>query len=550
MSRKIKIDIKELYGWRHFEINTFDVWFNGYLNNQTVISFLSKGVDLLSKENSSLKDFGDLFNNASGHFSLVISNGKKMLCCVDLIRSIPLFYSVSTAEAVISNYAPDIRRSLGQKSYSYNEQAAIEIAMSGYTIGRKTLYPNILQICAGEFLLSKDHEFQIQKYYQYAPWRIKKRPKEKLKKDLTEVSLLTLEKMIQSSEGRQIIIPLSAGNDSRFIASGLKHLGAKNVFCFSYGLNHNFEVETARKVAQHLKYPWHFIPLSIKKQKKIFATKSFIDFWKYTDTLSNHPVLIDFSAVKLLKESGKISKDSIFVNGNTGDFISGGHIDSNVIFNKNLDLQQLIKSIINKHYSLWECLKTKDNLSLISKELEIIMNELVISNNLSFSNYAQIGEFMEWLGRQSKIVTTTQRSYEFFNFEWRLPMWDKDYMNFWEGVETQFKVNQALYLETLHENNWGGVWKNIAVNDYSIASRKLRLMRNFSKIFFIFLNKEVWHNFDSKYFSYFYDDTAATAIVPYSKVFFNKCGPRNRNSWISQKYLLEKDINIFNHKVV
>jgi asparagine synthase (glutamine-hydrolysing) len=550
MGKKNNIFIKELYGWKLHKIDQFDVWFNGYVHNETVISFLKKGVALLSNDFSNLIDFDNLFRNTSGHFSLVVSNSKKLLCCVDHVRSIPLFYSFNESELLVGSYAPDIIKNINKRSFKYNHQAAIEIAMSGYTIGRKTLHPNIFQICAGELLISRNHDFNIRKYYQYSPWKFNKRPKVKLKKDLTEVSLLALEKMLKTTADRQIVIPLSAGNDSRFIVSGLKQLGAKNVLCFSYGLHHNFEVETAKKVADHLNYPWYFIPLSIKKQKKIFSNNVFIDFWKYSDTLSNQPILIDFSAVKLLKESGKISKDAIFVNGNAGDFISGGHIDPQLLINNNnLDSQQLIKSIITKHYSLWRCLKTQENIGYISQELELFINKLINNNNLSWTNFAEIGESMEWYGRQSKIVTTTQRSYEYFNFEWRLPMWDLDFINFWEGVETKYKINQALYVETMLENNWGGVWENIAVNDYSIASKKLRVLRNFSKIFFVLFDKKVWNRFDNKYFSYFYDDTAASAIVPYNEVFFNKCGPRNRNSWIAQKYLLEKDIDIIDRKV-
>ena len=51
--------------------------------------------------------------------------------------------------------------------------------------------------------------------------------------------------------------------------------------------------------------------------------------------------------------------------------------------------------------------------------------------------------------------------------------------------------------------------------------------------------------YSRKYFSYFYDDTAATAIVPYKDVFFDKCGARDRNSWIVKKYFYDKGIDIF-----
>ena len=264
--------------------------------------------------------------------------------------------------------------------------------------------------------------------------------------------------------------------------------------------------------------------------------------------MSNSPVLIDYSAVKFLKESGKISKDAIFVNGNSGDFITGGHIKSEILSNNEYNVDQLIKSIIRKHYSLWGCLKFEENLIKIKDELERYATNLINNNNLTQSNLSDIGENIEWKGRQSKMVTTTQRSYEFHGYEWRLPMWDPIYMNFWEGVEKKYKINQSLYIETLLENNWGGVWDGIVINDFSISSGRLTLVRNLLKPFFIFFEKKVWHRFDKRFFAYYYDDTAATAIVPYSKAIFDICGARDRNSWIVKKYLHEKNINIINQK--
>ncbi|MBR52001.1 MAG: hypothetical protein CMD58_05755 [Gammaproteobacteria bacterium] len=165
--------------------------------------------------------------------------------------------------------------------------------------------------------------------------------------------------------------------------------------------------------------------------------------------------------------------------------------------------------------------------------------------DLTLNDLPYIAESIEWYGRQSKIVTATQRSYEFHGYEWRLPLWDPIYMNFWEGVERKYKMNQSLYIETLIENNWGGVWKGIKVNNFSIASSKLKILRNIMKLIFVLFGKKAWHHFDKRCFAYFYDVTAATAIVPFDEVFFDKRGYRNRNSWIVKKYLSDKKIDPF-----
>jgi asparagine synthase (glutamine-hydrolysing) len=543
---KKQIVCRSWYGWQYCQIGQFDVWFNGYILNDSQTSFLNRAVDLLDSDLSTNNNFDCLVRSLRGNFSFIISNKKKLLCSVDHVKTIPLFYTLNNAEVIVSNYAPDIAAIIGENKY--NKKAVLEISMSSYTVGNKTLHPKILQLCAGELLVARDSKLEVRKYYQYSPWKVKERSKAQLKKELTEVSRQVLEDMVKNSDGRQFVIPLSAGNDSRFIASGLKELGVKDVLCFSYGINNNFEVKTAKQVALHLEYPWLYVPLSIASQKSFFAEGEFDDFWKFTDTLSNSPVLIDYSAVKLIKSCGKISKDAIFVNGNSGDFITGGHMIPEFLPSSCSHTDQLIEYIIKKHYSLWHCLKSTDNIISIKNELNKCINDLMYKYNLTQFNLSEIGENMEWSGRQSKMVATTQRSYEFHGYEWRLPMWDPIFMDFWEGVEKKYKIKQSLYVETLLENNWGGVWDDITVNNFSIASDKLKLFRNFSKLFFIFLGKDAWHHFDKRCFSYFYDETASTAIVPYRDALFDMCGARNRNSWIVKKYLAKKGIHILNKK--
>ena len=83
------------------------------------------------------------------------------------------------------------------------------------------------------------------------------------KKTLENVTLNILQKIIDSADGRVIVVPLSGGYDSRLVASGFAYLGYKNVKCFSYGQKNNFESLISKKVAKKLGYDWKFIKLTI-----------------------------------------------------------------------------------------------------------------------------------------------------------------------------------------------------------------------------------------------------------------------------------------------
>jgi asparagine synthase (glutamine-hydrolysing) len=550
IDKKITVAMKDFKSNIHYKIGNFNVWFSGYILNNDQISFLNKVAKMLDNDLSTGSDFDCLIRSVQGHFSCIISNKEKLFCCVDRVRTIPIFYALSSTEVIVSNYAPDISTIVGVNKNEYNKQAILEISMSGYTIGKKTLHPQISQLCAGELLIVRDDKVEVREYYRYSPWKVKERNKIHLKKELTEVSRTILEDMVKSADGRQFVVPLSAGNDSRFIVSGLKELGVKDVICFSYGVNNNFEVRTAKDVANHLSYKWLYIPLSLSNQKKYFSDEAFNKYCRFSDTLSNSPILIDYSALNNLSSLGCISNDAIFVNGNSGDFITGGHVLSNKTIGSDCQLDTFLSAFIDKHYSLWNCLQSDDNINNIKNELSSVINKLKSDYSLTDDFLWAIFENIEWAGRQSKFVTATQRNYEFHGYDWRLPLWDSLYMDFWEGVPKEYKLNQSLYIETLRENNWGGVWHNIEVNSFTIASSRIRSFRNFMKLFFVFFGKDAWHKFDRKYFNYFVDNTAATAIVPYSSILFDQCGARNRNSWMVKKYLFEKEININKHKFI
>jgi len=526
--------MKEWHGWKKQCYDGVNIWFKGYLINSSVDQIYIKIHKYIDRP-VQYPELSEWINTLNGHFALVIETKKWIFASVDKIRSIPLFYAKYESGVLISNHAPELINKTKKNKEDINLTAATEIMMSGFTEGRITLYKDIFQITAGEFLLvHKDYSYRRIRYYRYSPWNIVSKSTSNLESELSEILIRTITNMAESVNGRQIVIPLSAGNDSRFIASALKHIGYDNVHCFSYGSSDNYEMNIAKQVANKLNYSWEPIVVSIKTQKKLFASGEFYQYLNFSDTLSSSPVLIDFNAIKQLSRKNHIAKNAVFVNGNAGDFITGGHISRHN--SERATKHAIAKEYIKKHYSLWYCRKSCNDINLIESRVNAIdslMDEFNVGTELLWA----IGESMEWLGRQSKFVTTTQRSYEFFGYDWRLPLWDPILMDFWEGVPLHYKLDQNLYHSTLKKNNWGGVWSEFPVNKYKINSFHLNMFRTIVKASLCFTGKKLWHKIDKRVFSYFYDTSVAVAYVPYLDVLFDQCGARNRNSWISRKYL-------------
>ena len=437
---------------------------------------------------------------------------------------------------------------INKKNYSdlnaINYDMAKLFAMSGYTIGEYSTYKYIKQINPGGFIWVDKNNIAIKHYYQWKPWKVNIQ-KKYLSKDLSILNKRIISKLINNANDRQIIIPLSAGMDSRFIASGLKNLNYKNVLCVSYGRKKNRDAIIARKIAKKLDYQWIYVPYTQDIYRKNFFSNKYKDFDTFSDYFTSIPFSSEFIMMKYLNEGNLISKKAIFVNGQSGDFISGGHIPKDMlgkVLTKNRRFERLIKSIVKEHFKHWHSLITPKNIDIIklfiNKELESIGG--LPKNNLL--DYA-VFEYLEYMNRQTKYVVNGQRVYEFFGYDWRLPLWDNEYLDFWEKIPLEQKFNQKLYKETLINDNWGGVWKDIPLNPLFISPRWLIPVRNIAKSIYFFLGKEQWYDFERKYISYFMSPICHFAPWNYLDIINDKRRFFSSIAWYIEDYLNKKQLN-------
>ena len=130
-----------------------------------------------------------------------------------------------------------------------------------------------------------------------------------------------------------------------------------------------------------------------------------------------------------------------------------------------------------------------------------------------------------------------QRAYDFFGYEWRMPLWDGEILDFWKGVPLQYKLDQKLYKEVLSDNNWGEVWKDIPVNHKLIRPYFLLIFRFFVKLIVSPFGKNNWHKLERRIFTYWVHPSYAQAVTSFKDVLFDMHGHRNASSWLSKQYI-------------
>jgi asparagine synthase (glutamine-hydrolysing) len=533
--------ITEEYQWRKISRNKIDIFFKGCLDHTCIDVLFS----LPFKDDVFIQQY---INTININFAIVISAENFCIMVVDKIRSTPIIYTnindiwyVDCKSSRLLNFT-EVRK--------VNKHSVLSVAMSGYTIGDNTIYESIKSLMAGQLVILRNLcSIKKIQYYQYIP-----KPcdynKEHFEHELEQVTLNILKKTIDSLGGKQAVIPLSAGNDSRLIASGFKYLGYENVKCYSYGFK-DFESDTSKIIADKLGYEWKLVKLNIKEEKKFYKSKEFEEYLDFSDVSVSIPVVRWLSTVRILKESGWIDEDAVFINGNSGDFISGGHINSKIYKEENqgmltneASIERMLNYFLEKHYNLWGRLYNKQS-KVVIKDLLFCEYKKLLKNNSEISIESAY-ESLEYFHRQSKYVVSAQRIYEYYGYEWRLPLWDVDYLEFWSKVPLNLKYKQDLYKDMLFNANWSGVWR-IPINKSNIRPKWVIPLRKIAKaIFLIFGNNKIyWHKFEISIFKYWMDNGRVTMLFPYSEFFFNH-DIRGVQALISKKYLKNKKIkNIF-----
>ena len=538
LGKLINLRLKQEGFWKKYVKKNITLWIKGYLYSHRIDEIIDK-FSIINKS-----EISSYVKSIDGHFAIIVKRYDFTFLIVDKIRSTPLYFAKIKNDYYVDCDPKNIFN-LNNFDKAINQNAQLELTMSGFVIGNKTIYKYLYSLKAGEIVLLSTNTHEYLQYFRYYG-EINNKSFNEYLKELTEVTLNIFSKMLNQIGNRQIIISLSAGYDSRLVASILKYLGAKNVKCYTYGTPGNFEAKIAKLISQKLGYKWKFVPLTHKSEKEYYGSKDYKEYLNYSETYCSVPNIQSLSTIKYLKDMNWVNHDAIFINGISGDFISGGHIPVNnesdlKFLNVNLRKENILNQLVEKHFSLWGYLKTNHNIKKLKKNLwhEIIKGcgELQKKNNDH-----QFYEYSELIDRQSKYMITGQKVFEYYNHEWRLPLWDDEYLYFWQKVPLDLKLKQKLFIEMLKKNNFGNVWgDDIPVNKKTITPKWIIPLRFICKIPFSLFGKkgkDAWKQFDINFFYYYRDITHMMDTQNYFKIvrdIFKK--PRNHVSWQTKDYL-------------
>lgn len=414
--------------------------FKGYFYYKDNYYEKEDALDLLSRIDS-YDEFRNLINQINGCFAIIIKSNQIWIA-VDIARSIPIFYT--TDGMYISDSAEHINEIINSE---IDTTSLAEMLLSYNCSSGNTVYSYIKQVQLGEIVQINKDCIRSEFYFKHIHDN-KDTLRENLLSKFTEVSEEVFDRLIDSLNGRTVIIPLSGGYDSRYIIAMLKKKGYSNVICYTYGNENDYEVQYSKKIAKTLGYKWYFVEYTKQMWKNFFEDKKKDDYFEYTHNHSSLPHIQDFLALKTLIKEERIPKDSIVIPGFCGDLPAGSFVNKDIeglISNKN----ELVEYIFSKHF-----INTKCNSEIERCIKERIYDYLDSMDVQNFDYEGIISLYESWFtsDRPSMWVVNSNRVYEFFNLEWRMPLWDKVFLEFWYSVKSDFRIECNLYIEWLFEN--------------------------------------------------------------------------------------------------
>jgi asparagine synthase (glutamine-hydrolysing) len=372
------------------------------------------------------------FARTSGLFSLVIRYMNQYFLVSDIIRCYPLFYSFLGDKLIITNNLFKYQQKYGISSLDYEKIE--EYVVSGFVYGNSTIYKNTYAIQAGEIVFINDQSYRSIRYFRFKPttkiWSFNSI--NEFTQALDKCLLSVFVRMIKTTPSvNRWLVPLSGGHDSRVIVNYLYRLGVRNVICFSYGTAGNEQSKLSKMVSESLGFEWHFVEYTSDKWLTLYKIGILDEYIDYAFNGVSTPHLQDFLAVYELKKNGVLKNGDVFVPGHTFDFLVGSNLSQ-------LDLLCESKTMAVQRTLLMHS-KATDLSGITASSIEAIYD-------YALSDPKHFQEYFNWQEQRSKFLVNAVRGYEFHNFKFRLPFWDKEIVDFWMSIPDDQRMERKVFL--------------------------------------------------------------------------------------------------------
>lgn len=358
-----------------------------------------------------------------GNWSAILVEDDAVVLLSDLVRSHTLFYARAGSKWVVTDTVEKMRRHA--EGWYLDTDAAEVFEKTGFTLNERTLVRGVSVVEAASQVrlpLGRDEgEVSFWQLPTYEDPGIE--DPHAFSARYTAALDDAFGALLEQTGARQLVIPLSGGLDSRLVAAWLKKLGAPNVVAFTYGAEGSAEATIAQTVAHKLNMELIFVPMDVRTVRSQWFSEAADAFREATWNASALPHVQDWYALVWLKDQGVVEGDAVFLPGHTP--VGAMH---------NLELLDTepsagaIAGALAEHHTLnpaekQKMLETREFRRAVKRAFEQIpQGGRRVQNVVEWFNYRE---------RQAKYINNSMAGYEFFGWDWALPLYWRDPLSVW-----------------------------------------------------------------------------------------------------------------------
>lgn len=404
--------------WMKSASGGVSVIFNGhfYIDNILYQGESASNFIIDNINSSGVASIDNLLLMMNGSWACILIVKDLIYICSDIIRSIPLFYSITDNTIHVSNRSRILVNSLGLAQKSRKNM--YYYARFAHAKPGETVYENLYDVKAGSYIAFKYS--LLKKEYRIFP-----EPKELTYSDALQASASVFDRVfnrlklyIELNPAATILLPLSGGMDSRLLAWFLKKYKIKNkIVAFTYGVDEESEEAIiSRKVADFLNIEHRFIQYTAETWLKVRAIAENESVAFNIEKACMH--FQDFYAIKVLR---KEFDNTLVLPGLCFDMLAG----------------------LTLRPSSLACFHLSSKLPFI------------VSNNVQRGEI----EFLE--GKVSSYVVNSVRTYEYYGMKYVLPYWDVELYQFWFSLPYAYRYSRNLFRSYLNQYAYVGEFSGL-----------------------------------------------------------------------------------------
>ena len=499
--------IKDIWKQKSSVYIAGEIWLN---NELLSIDELLYSLDLCN----SFSAFDEFVKKLSGQYSIVVEHESSVWIAVDTIARFPLFYLKTENEVVVTDSPSEL---LKNTQFSKNDEAIPYFLQFGATPFGQTLVKNVVAIEGGSVLKIGDEVEIIDHRSDLFETKLKH---EYSTQELSELLDLIFEQYLHPILEKPIVVPLTAGYDSRLILTQLKRKGFENVFCFTWGRAENHDAIVAKQIAEQLGYSYQFIEYNASIVSTYLNDEIFESYVRYVGNLSSMPFLQDYFAVRWIKEKHLVPENAVFIQGHTGDGYAGSHLKP---WFQELNRKGIANQIINQ-FGATSFSKRTDR----EKVLSILQNQFFPDCHNAIACF----DLWDLSSRQAKFIAHSATVFDFFGYDSVLPLSDRAFINYFLAAPLKVRMGENLYRNTLEEFYFKpfGITEPIK---QPTNLEKEAFFKHLLKRLMPFKVKQMYYNTND---AIFYNEITSALVGDKTK-FKKPKSPINFNSYIIQWYL-------------